>query len=337
MKIAEIGGGRPAGVVEVPDPVVADNYAKVKVISAPLCTEFKALDRPRRDGFGHEAAGEVVEIGPRVTSIAVGDRVVVMPANGCGVCDLCKSGEHIYCQSPREALKICGSQTGRQTVAQYVIQQDWLLLKIPAGMSYDHASMACCGFGPGFNAVRSMKVSDGDTVLVSGLGPVGLGAMLAAQYRGARVIGLDVNAYRRDLARVLGAQAVFDPQAANIKDLVVAEMPGGAGVHQCIHTTRLDAAAFLLMELVRRRGSVAFIGQGGKIEIPMIVGKGLTLYGCWHWNHSRHAAEMLAMITGLAERIDQLITHTFPIGQAAEALALQVSGQCGKVVIKPWE
>jgi len=325
MKRAEMGGGQEPGVAEVADPVIADNYALVKVFSAPLCTEFKHRDRARRGGFGHEAAGEVVAVGPKVRGIAVGDRVVVMPQNGCGTCDLCREGEHIYCQSPRNALQICGSTTGRETVAQYVIQQDWLLVPIPADISYDHAAMACCGFGPGFNAMESMGVAAGDTVLVSGLGPVGLGAAAVALYRGARVAGVEPSVYRRELAQRMGVEAVFDP-TENV----------GQTFQYGVHVTRSEEAAQALIRLIRPRGKVAFIGQGGTVDIAAVVGKGLRLYGCWHWNHARYTEQMMATIRGSAERIDALITHTFPLDRIREAFEVQVAGNCGKVVIHPW-
>jgi len=326
MKQANMGGGQEPGVVEVADPVVADNYALVKVFSAPLCTEFKHRDRARRDGFGHEAAGEVVAIGPNVKSVAVGDRVVVMPQDACGGCELCRSGEHIYCPAPRDALKICGSATGRFTAAQYVIQQDWLLVPIPGDISYDHAAMACCGFGPGFNAMESMEVAAGETVLISGLGPVGLGAAAVALFRGARVVGVDPSAYRRELAKRMGVEAVFDPQ----------ENPGGRKFPYGVHVTRSDEAAKALIRMIQPRGKVAFIGQGGAIEIAAVVGKGLRLFGCWHWNHQKYAAQMMATIRGSAPRIDRMITHTFPLDRIREAIEVQAVGQCGKVIIHPW-
>lgn len=337
MKQAEMGGGKEAGVAEVADPKIADNFAKVKVLSAPLCTEFTALGRYRRGGFGHEAAGEVVEIGPKVRSVAVGDRVVVMPQNSCGICDLCLSGEHIYCRSPRKALEVCKCETGNLTTAQYLIKQDWLLLKIPDEMSYDHASMACCGFGPAFNAMQSMEVSTGDTVLVSGLGPVGLGAVTVALCRGARVIGLDTNKYRRDLAEQLGAAATVNPLDEDAKDQVLAVTPGGLGAHKAVQCTRVEGAGQFLVQTTRHRGRIAFIGQGGTLEIGSIVNKGLRIYGCWHWNHYKDAERMLSTISGSAERLDQMITHTFPMSQIQKAFEVQVSGECGKVIVHPWE
>lgn len=337
MKMAVMGGGERAAVVNVPDPVIADNYAKVKVYSAPLCTEFKGRDREKRSGFGHEAAGEVVEIGPNVRSVAVGDRVVVMPQDSCGVCDLCRSGEHIYCESNRDALAVCGSETGRMTTAQYVIQQDWLLVRVPKEMPYDHAAMACCGFGPAFNAMQSMEVGVGDTVLVAGLGPVGLGAVTVALSRGATVFGLDMNPFRRGLAQELGAAKTFDPGDPEVLNQVLSATRGRAGVSKSVQCVPVEGVGKFLVDATRRRGRIAFIGQGGTLDIRMLVIKGLRLYGCWHWNHDLDSERMLATIAASTARIEKMITHTFPIDRIAHAFDLQVSGECGKVIIHPWE
>jgi len=337
MKLAEMGGNREAGVVEVPDPLVADNYVKVKVLSAPLCTEFKHRERDRRGGFGHEAAGEVVETGPHVRSVSTGDRVVVMPQNACGLCDLFLSGEHIYCGVRRDALKICGSETGRETTAQYVIQQDWLLMRYPETIPHDHAAMACCGFGPAFNAMESMEVCAGDTVLVAGLGPVGLGDVIIALQRGAMVVGVDMSEYRRRLAEELGAHHTFSPEDDSVHGLVKGVTPGGVGVEKSVQCCKAEGVSEFLVRVTRSRGRIAFVGQAGMAPVPRVVGKGLRLYGCWHWNHVLHAERMLATIAGSSDRIDKMITHTFPIDRIAEAITLQQTGQCGKVIIHPWE
>ncbi len=336
MKQAEMGGGKPAGTAEVPDPVIADNYVLVKVFSAPLCTEFKFRDRPKRGSFGHEAAGEVVAVGPTARSVKVGDRVAVMPQSACGNCELCKSGEHIYCPSPRNALKICGSTTGRETVAQYVIQQDWLCMPFPENVPYDHIAMACCGFGPGFNAMQSMDVGAGDLVLVSGLGPVGLGTATVALFRGARVWGLEISEYRRSQAIRLGFEKVFNPQDADINEQIM-KATGGVGVPFSADTTRTESSAKLLIAVAKRRGQIAFIGQGGSIDVPPLVGKGLRVHGCWHWNHAQHANQMMATIQGSANRIGQLITHKYPIDRIQDAFDVQVGGECGKIMIHPWD
>jgi threonine 3-dehydrogenase len=184
--------------------------------------------------------------------------------------------------------------------------------------------------------MQSMEVAAGATVLVSGLGPVGLGTASVALYRGARVLGLDPSPYRRELAKRLGVEQVFDPQDEDVKEQILA-VNGGRRVRYGVHVTRLDDAAKLLQEVVAHRGRLAFIGQGGAIDINAVVGKGLRLFGCWHWNHRKHTAQMMATIRGSAQRIDALVTHTFPIERIREAFDVQVTGQCGKVIIHPWE
>ena len=96
MKHVVVTAKSQCGLEDIDDPQVAQNYAKIKIHSAPLCTEFhQFLDGNTRPLGGHEAAGEVVDIGPSVNMVKPGDRVVVMPQSGCGVCDLCTSGDHI--------------------------------------------------------------------------------------------------------------------------------------------------------------------------------------------------------------------------------------------------
>ena len=113
-----------------------------------MWTEFKAFIAGYPAAFlGHEAAGEVVEIaqpGP----VSVGDRVVVMPTYPCGQCALCVSGDYIHCEHTRTLTEFTGSEEGSATYAQYLLKPAWLLPKIPDGVSYEHASLACCGLGP---------------------------------------------------------------------------------------------------------------------------------------------------------------------------------------------
>ena len=82
-------------------------------------------------------------------------------------------GAYIHCQNGVNPLDMCGCEAGTSTCAQYCIEQDWLLLPIPAGVSYDHAGMACCGIGPTFGAMQTIGVGAFETVLVTGAGPVG--------------------------------------------------------------------------------------------------------------------------------------------------------------------
>ncbi|MBI2297341.1 MAG: alcohol dehydrogenase catalytic domain-containing protein [Armatimonadetes bacterium] len=115
MKKAAITGERSAELLDVPDPRPRDNWAVVKVLTAPMCTEYKAwLAGGRAEFLGHEAAGEVVAV-DRPCRVKPGDRVVVMPQYPCGVCDLCIEGEYIHCQHLVNAAEFTGSPSARSS------------------------------------------------------------------------------------------------------------------------------------------------------------------------------------------------------------------------------
>ncbi len=335
MKTVEITGKRECAVVEKPKPNARDQFAVVKILAAPMCTEYHAYRAgDAQDTLGHEAAGEVVEVG-RAGTVEVGDRVVVMPQYPCGKCDLCVAGDYIHCQHTVAPLKLTGSEAGTATYAQYVVKQDWLLLPVPDDMSIDHASMACCGLGPTFGAMQLMRVDAFDTVLITGMGPVGLGGVVNARYRGARVIAVEGHPWRAALAKELGAAEVLDPSDEHAADRV-REFTSGRGADKSIDTSGSAEAKPLLMDATRRKGHVAFVGWGGKVDVSTIISKGLTLHGAWHWNLC-DAPRIMQVIRESGPALDKLITHTFPMSRVKEAFELQVTGECGKVILKPWE
>jgi len=300
-----------------------------------MCTEYHAFESgDPLTVAGHEAAGEVVAV-DRATRVKVGDRVVVQPQNACGKCELCLAGTYIHCRRQRDVLQITGSESGRDTLAQFLIKPEWLLTPIPKGMSYDHASMACCGMGPTFGAMQLMEVGADDTVLITGMGPVGLGGVINARYRGARVIGVEGHPYRAELARALGAEAVLDPSDETAVQQVL-DLTGGLGADKGIDTSGTPPAKPFLLEAARRTGKVAFVGWNGEVSCSTIIGKGLQLYGAWHYK-LQDTPVLMETIAGSAAQIDRLITHTFPLDRIDEAWRLQVSHNCGKVVLHPWE
>ena len=188
MKKAVIAGKGQAALVDVPVPRPVRNWALIKVHAAPMCTECKAfLSGHRSEFLGHEAVGEVVAL-DQPGRVQVGDRVVVMPQYPCGVCELCVAGDYIHCQHNADFEEFTGSPEGRATYAQYLLKPDWLLPKIPDGVSYERAGLALCALGPSFGALAAMAVGAFDTVLITGAGPVGLGGVVNAKHLGARVI-----------------------------------------------------------------------------------------------------------------------------------------------------
>lgn len=338
MKVAAMFGDGKAGVVEVPDPRPKENWAVVKVQVAPMCAEYKAFKAGHKGhGHGHEAAGVVVAVA-QPCRVEVGDRVVVMPQNPCGKCALCLAGEYIHCRDCYNFARFTGAPDGWATMAQYLVKQDWLLPKIPDGVSYEHASMACCGLGPTFGAFDLMGLDAFDTVLITGMGPVGLGGVINARYRGARVIAVEANPWRAERARLLGAETVVDPTRADaLKEIL--DLTGGVGVDKALDCAGVVSAHRLCIDATRRKGHVAFVGECGDdtpIKVsPDLIRKGLTLHGAWHYNLARVPA-MLQMIQAVGPQLDLLISHTFPLERVEDAWKLQVSGECAKVLLHPW-
>ena len=338
MKIGTIKGPGKAELVEVSPPKAKNEYVVVKIHSAPMCTEYKDL----REGIpsfclGHEAAGEVVEIDNSLV-VKEGDRVVVMPQYPCGICALCMSGDYIHCENIVDPLKICDCEHGTATYAQYMVKSDKLLIPVPDDLSYDEASMACCGLGSTFGAVQNMQIDNSDIVLITGLGPVGLGAIINCLHRGAKIIAVARNKYRRKLAADLGADIILDPNDTDLHQKIK-EATANRGVSKAIECSGAGLYQKICLESVRRKGAISFVGESGELSIAIsdqLIRKGLTLTGSWHWNINL-ASEILDAIRQSTSSIKKLITHSFPMDQLEEAFKLQETGNCGKVILKPWE
>lgn len=335
MKTVVINNRKGTEVIEVPTPRAFDNYVVIRVMSAPMCTEYRryAKGDPCINP-GHEAAGEVIETSGS-TMVNPGDRVIVMPQFPCGECQLCVQGDYIHCEKLPDPLKLAGLIYGTGTFAEYMIKPDWLLIPIPEDISYDQASMACCGLGPALGAGKAMNIQTGDTVLITGSGPVGLGAVIYCTSKGARVITVSKNEYRRQLAFALGAEKTIDP-SENVEESIAA-FTGGKGVDKVIECSGESMYHALAFESVRRKGQIAFIGESSQITFDLskkLLRKGLTLHGIWHWNLN-DSEEMIHVIRQSKDKINQLITHTFPLDQIEEAFNIQLTGHCGKIILKP--
>lgn len=337
MQVAAMFGEGKGGVVDKPDPRAAGDVVVVKIHAVPMCTEYKGfMNEGTGDRFGHEAAGEVVEVA-QPGRVKVGDRVVVQPQNSCGKCQMCAIGEHIHCQSGRNIREILGTDPASATYAQYMHKMEDLLSPIPEGVSYTHAGMACCGLGPTFGAMEQMQVNSLDTVMVTGLGPVGLGGIINAHYRGARVIGVESHPYRAELAKKLGADVVFNPNDEDILDQI-SDFTDGIGVDKAVDCSGASAAHRLMVDAARRKGQVTFVGEGGDFPLGAsrdMIRKGLVLRGNWHYNLGVYP-KLMRVIQAVPDQIDTFITHTFPMRDVQNAWELQMTGECGKVVLDPW-
>lgn len=338
MKKAVILGERQATCVDVPDPRPKEDWVLVKVHAAPMCTEYKAFVAGHPSEFlGHEAAGEVVEVA-QPGKVRVGDRVVVMPQTPCGKCPLCIAGDYIHCEHPYDFAHVHGTREGSATMAQYLLKPSWLLPPIPEGISYERASLACCALGPSFGAFEQIRVGAFDTVLITGLGPVGLGAVVNARFRGARVFAVESVPFRVERARAMGVEEVFHPQEPDLPKRL-RELTDGRGVDVALDCSGNPLAERLCIEATRRKGKVAFVGESYD-ELPLrvspdLIRKGLTLIGSWHYN--LNLFPQIMKVIRESPLIDLLVTHVLPMSAIQEALELSASHQTGKVILKPWE
>jgi L-iditol 2-dehydrogenase len=325
MKKAVIQGERRAALIDADTPEPRVNWVVVKVHVAPMCAEYKQyIGGGIHEHLGHEAAGEVVAVA-QPGRVKVGDRVVAMPLSGCGTCALCVSGNYIHCEQAPSYASVAGTPEGQGTMSQYILKQDWLLPRIPDGVSYEHAALACCGLGPSFGAFRSLGVRAYDTVLITGAGPVGLGALVNAQFMGARAI-------------VVESVPVLDPRSDTvIQD--IHRLTNGVGVDYALDCSGTIAAERLCIDGTRRKGAVAYIGECNQdlaIRVsPDLIRKGLTVMGSWHYNLADFPKIM--NVIQRSPLIDMLISHTLPMSEIQAAFELSASHQTAKILLHPWE
>ena len=267
---------------EVPDPQIQQpTDVIVRVDTTTICgTDLHILkgDVPAvTEGriLGHEGVGTVTEIGPAVSTIEVGDRVLISCICSCGSCSYCHQGLYAHCLADEGASGI-GWILGHLidgTQAEYVRVPfgDNSLYKLPAGVS-DEAAVTLSDILPtGFEiGVRYGRVKPGDVVAVVGAGPVGLAAIMTASlYGAARIIALDLDANRLDKAKVFGATDTVNNGDEDWIDQVKA-MTDGFGVDVAIEAVGIPETFDACTKIVRPGGSVANVGvHGAPVELAL--------------------------------------------------------------------
>ena len=321
---------KKAWVEDVPDPSPEKEWVVVKIESTPICGSDKGAffsDTPVRDA-GHEGSGIVVETDGS-SLLKKGDRVILNPLSGCGGCNLCRTGNYIYCTARPPFYT---------HFAQYLKVQDFICTILPEDISYDVGSMACCALGPAFSSIKRMNLKAFDTLLITGLGPVGMGAVTIAKFLGARVIAMDSVPFRMKLAAEMGADAVIDAADPDAK-AKVAEAARPAKLVRAIEASGNPVAERLCIDLMQPGGIISFVGENhGEIPISPsndFIRKGLTLMGSWHCNINDRE-EMLTLLSR-SPLVPKLITDVYGFSQVQEAFDKFVEGNACKVILKPWE
>lgn len=281
---------------------------------------------------GHEPCGVIVEEGPGLRRFKKGDRVIVYHISGCGVCNDCRRGYYISCTSPHRRAYGWQRNGG---MAPYILAEEKDLIYLPEPLTYEDGAQVACGFGTVYEAIEKIGVSGNDAVLVTGLGPVGLAALMLAKAMGAnQLIGVEMNDYRIALAQKLGlVDQVFKPGPDALEQILAAT--GGRGVERAIDASASDPGRQLAIRATRPWGKITFVGEGGTCTFnpsPDIIHGQKTIYGSW--------VTSLWKMEELVERLvrwnihpDALITHRFPLAEADAAYRLMASGACGKVAV----
>ncbi len=281
---------------------------------------------------GHEPCGIIVEEGEGLKRFKKGDRVIVYHISGCGVCNDCRRGYYISCTS--EHRQAYGWQRNGG-MAPYILAEEKDLIALPDELTYKDGAQVACGFGTVYEAIEKIGICGNDAVLVTGLGPVGLAALMLAKCMGAnQLIGVEMNDYRIDLAKKLGlVDHVFKPGEDTLDRIY--EVTGGRGVERAIDASANDAGRQLAIRAAREWGKIAFVGEGGTCTFnpsPDIIHGQKTIYGSWVTSLWK-MEELVERLVRWGIHPEDLVTHEFPLEKADEAYALMAGGQCGKVAV----
>ncbi|RKF17418.1 S-(hydroxymethyl)glutathione dehydrogenase/class III alcohol dehydrogenase [Alginatibacterium sediminis] len=358
------GPNQPLKMEEVDVMLPRKGEVLVKIIASGVChTDAFTLSGEDPEGIfpsilGHEGGGIVEMIGEGVTSVEIGDHVIPLYTAECGKCKFCLSGKTNLCQAVRETqgkglmpdgttrFYIDGQPIyhymGCSTFSEYTVLPEISLAKVNKEAPLEEVCLLGCGVTTGMGAVlNTAKVQAGDTVAIFGLGGIGLSAIIGARMAGAsRIIGIDINESKFDLAKQLGATDVINPQKVDlpIQEHIVALTDGGVDYSfecignvdvmrqalECCHKgwgesviigvagagQEISTRPFQLVTGRVWRGS-AFGGVKGRSELPEIVNK------------------YMAGEFGLQE----FITHTMGLDKINEAFDLMHEGKSIRSVI----
>ena len=280
---------------------------------------------------GHEPCGIIVEEGTGLRRFHKGNRVIVYHISGCGVCNDCRRGYYISCKSSFRRAYGWQRDGG---MAEYILAEEKDLVALPDELTYKDGAQVACGFGTVYEAIEKIGVSGNDAVLVTGLGPVGLAALMLAKAMGANMlIGVEMSEYRLGLAKDLGlADYLFTPDEA--MDGIM-KATNGHGVERAIDASASDPGRQLAIRATREWGKIAFVGEGGTCTFqpsPDIIHGQKTIYGSWVTSLWK-MEELVERLVRWGIHPEKLITHEFPLEKAADAYALMAAGNCGKVAV----
>lgn len=334
---------RGVGNIELRDiekPVPGRGEALIEVAASGICGTDMHI---RQDHsfytppvvLGHEYAGNVVELGEGVSNIRVGDRVTSPATQYCGQCYQCKNAHVNRCTA--ENKKILGVSMANGGFAKYVAVPEYVLHKIPDGLSLEEAALA----EPAACVVRCVAerspIAPGDVVVVQGPGTMGLIATQVAKAMGASkviVTGITSDEWRFEIAKSVGADMTIDVLTEKDPVGVVAGLTDCAGADVVIEASGSAAARRQALEFVKMTGHVTLLGTQGTntdLYLDHIVEKELSMTGSWGTLPSTWVLTLRLMASGQVD-VKPLITHRLSLDEWEKGFDLMEKQQAIKVL-----
>ena len=280
---------------------------------------------------GHEYVGEVVDMGQEVRGFAVGDRVSGEGHITCGHCRNCRAGRVHLC---RNTTGVGVNREG--SFAEYLVIPAFNAFKIPDNISDDLASI----FDPFGNAVHTALSFDlvGEDVLITGAGPIGIMAAAVAKHVGARhVVITDINPYRLELAKKMGATRAVNVAEQKLED-VMAELGMTEGFDVGLEMSGVPVAFNSMLNNMNHGGKIAMLGippSDMAVDWNQVIFKGLIIKGIYGREMFETWYKMASLIQSGLD-ISPIITHHFPVDEFQKGFDTMGSGESGKVILN-WD
>ncbi|MBN2138805.1 MAG: galactitol-1-phosphate 5-dehydrogenase [Sedimentisphaerales bacterium] len=329
--------------LDFPDPVVGDDEVLIRVKACGICgsdvhgATGKTGRRLPPLIMGHEAAGIVEQTGPNVKGFEPGDRVCFDSTVYCNQCPPCRKGLFNRCEK-RQVLGVSPGDFKRHgAMAEYVAVPWWIVAKIPDNMSFVQAALLEA-VSIGVHAASRAPITPQDTVAVIGAGTIGLFIMQAAKLKGpAKVIACDINEFRLDTARKLGAAAVINPAGADLKEAVLKQTDSrGADVtFEAVGFARTFADA---VAITATGGCIVAVGNledRAEFNPQELVARELTFTGSYA--SSGEYRDCIELVASGRIDVEPLISDVVPLSAGASAFdrLLKAEENLLKIVLEP--
>jgi S-(hydroxymethyl)glutathione dehydrogenase/alcohol dehydrogenase len=348
------------GELQIEDIIIDDpqpNEIIIRIAASGLChSDLHWLDRgypmSKPIVLGHEGAGIVERIGSDVTKVQVGDHVIAYNLGSCGTCEWCLSDRKTLCTrvgirrpetDPPRLRRHDGSPIETSSLAAFaeqILVHESQAVKIDHDIPFDRAALVGCGVPTGFLAVtRRAKVHPGSSVAVIGCGGIGLNAIQGAVIAGAsRIIGIDVNDGKLELAKQFGATDVINSSTGDVVAKLNELLPGKGGVDYSFEAIGKKATYELAFAILRTGGMATVIGiHEGTIELParMFLSGERGIQGSLMGSGDFQVD--LPYILDLNRqgklKIEELISNRIPLEQINEGYAAISHGEVARSVV----